>query len=61
MIELTDERKEELRCNLEYTVNRYLDKKDIVGESMDLIAKTDEELEYINTLACSFVVEREDG
>lgn len=54
---LTEERKAELVADLEYAVNKYLDKKWIVSEACSDIAEDEEEKEFLQELNGYFEIQ----
>lgn len=57
MTELTKERKKEIVADVEYAVNRYISKMDILHMAIEDVGQTEEELVYLYGLFFSFSVE----
>lgn len=56
---ISEQRKIDLVTELEYTVNRYIDKQWLVDTWSSWICETTEEQEYLNSLNYNFVAEAE--
>ena len=55
---ITDERKTELIADLEYSINRYLDKQWVVSETIHCIANDEDENKFLKSLNYYFLVDR---
>ncbi|MGL5013023.1 MAG: hypothetical protein ACRC6V_01875 [Bacteroidales bacterium] len=55
---ITDERKSELIADLEYSINRYLDKQGLVSDAISSITNDKEEDKFLESLRYRFSVDR---
>jgi hypothetical protein len=53
---ITDERKGELLADLEYSVNRYLDKQWVISTAIDNLTENEDEAEFLNSCPAYFSV-----